>query len=134
MTMKKTIAIIGALEKSGEETLQQLATTDHRLLLFYRGQDNPDIVKQQLISEYPQLDAEWISCPIEASWEADIIVLAVPKDEQEQLAGVIKAVVTGKPVINLHKEVAKDDLEKMFPYSDVIIADPENMAELIQTI
>ena len=135
MSTKKTIAIIGALEEKGRKSVDQLAGAEVRLLLFYKESEDPIATQQELAAQYPELDAVWISCPIEASWEADIIVLAIPPEEQPSVIASIKDVVTGKPVIELDNEInSVRQLITSLPYSTILSASADNIKTVIQNI
>lgn len=130
MATKKTIAIIGALEEKGREVVQYLAKEDYHLLLFYKETEDP---AQKQTDNSPGM--EWISCPVEACWEADIVVLAIPSEEQEEVVSGIKTVLTGKPVIDVRNEVnAVKELETSLPHSKIFSALPHNIDTLIQHI
>lgn len=134
MATKRTIAIIGALEEKGREVIQILAQTNYRLLLFYKETEQPELAGEPLEQQHPQLEKEWISCLVEASWEADIIVIAAPVEEQAKVAADIKAVVTGKPVILVNETYAGNALEESLPYSPVFSVAASKITELIQNI
>ena len=128
MATTRTIAIIGALEEKGREAIQALADKNYRLLLFYKATG-------ELAAAQPQLDKEWISCPVEACWEADIILIAAPPEEHAKLAADIKAVATGKPVIILGKEdETGNKLVTALPHSHVISACPDKLEGLLKNL
>lgn len=132
MAANKTIAIIDAYKMPGLTIALSLVALHHRLLLFYRGETMP-----QLFLTHPSPDVlEWIQCPVEASWEADIIILAVPATELEQVCIAIKEVVTGKNIIYIQTG-EKNYLEKikeLLAFSFVSSSNTENIVPLIQTI
>lgn len=130
MATKKTIAIIGALEEKGREVVQYLAKEDYHLLLFYKETEAP---AQKQTTDSPEM--EWISCPVEACWEADIVVLTIPSEEQQEVVSAIKTVLTGKPVIDVSNEVnAVKELETSLPHSNIFTILPQNIDKLIQQI
>jgi predicted dinucleotide-binding enzyme len=113
MATKKTIAIIGASGNMGSAIAKSLATSQYRLL-----------------------DAEIIGCAADASWEADIIIAAVPFAAEKELAEKIRQVATGKIVISISNPLnetytglvtdgntsSAEELQKLLPHSKVIKA------------
>lgn len=93
MTINTTIAIIGQTP-----LIQTLAKSKYRLLVF-GGECG---------------HAEIMDCPIEASWEADIIVLAVPA---ENIADKIREVVVQKIVLS---SGSLEELQYLLPHSKVV--------------
>lgn len=132
MATKKTIAIIGALEEKGREAIQYLTGQNYRLLLFYKETEDPAPAKKQTNGSP---ETEWISCPVEASWEADIIILAISQEEQQEVISGIKVFLTGKPVIDLGNEAGTvKELETSLPHSDIFSVLPQDIDKLIQHI
>jgi len=84
----------------------------------------------------PNADVEILDCSKEASWEADIIIPAVPYQSQAEVASKIKDVVTGKIVISISNPLnetydglatdpttsAAEELAKLLPHSKVVKA------------
>jgi predicted dinucleotide-binding enzyme len=97
--MKPTIAIIG-LETSGTELTKRLITSPYRLLLFDQDLSKAQALTNQLLNTTPAGDVEAIDCQVNASWEADIIVLAIPESSRKQLADRIREVATCKVVVS----------------------------------
>ena len=70
---------------------------------------------------------EIMNCPIDASWEADVILFSDSYLKKEELLEKIRIVITGKVVLVLlaQKEIIKIDstevtLRGLFPFSKVI--------------
>ena len=105
--MKETVAIIGAAGDMGAAIALGLAQTGYRVLLADEIERHALLyVKLHLLAckirfEAPQADVEVVTSGREASWEADIIVLAIPGEAEAGMASRIKDVVTGKVVISL---------------------------------
>lgn len=105
--MKKTVAIIGAAGNVGSAIALGLATAGYRVLL------TDDIEHRSLLyvklhlreakirHRVPEADVDIVLSAREASWEADIIILAIPYEAHAEIARTIKDVVTGKVVICL---------------------------------
>jgi len=153
MAVKQTIAIIGAAGKLGSALAKRLLDA-YRLLLFDSDTAKLEQLTEQMKKNNPHADIECSCCPVEASWEADVIIPAVPFTMYPDLIAKIRKVATQKIVISVssgltesaiqeHKknwsmaEVLQQDL----PYSKVVKAfntvpaiefeRPENERELI---
>ena len=88
MAHNKTIAIIGATGNVGSAIAKCLSVTSNRLLLMSNEADP----LAQLISEIrltsPTVEIESATCAKEASWEADIIVVATSSKREKKLQSV----------------------------------------------
>lgn len=136
MQTKQTIAIIGATGNMGSAIAKSLAKGNYRLLLKGNRQEELDKLVKEIITSTPSADVEAIACPKEASWEADIIIPAVPFDAQEEVAEKIREVANQKIVISIANPLnenftglktsgetsAAEELQKLLPYSKVIKA------------
>jgi 8-hydroxy-5-deazaflavin:NADPH oxidoreductase len=134
--MKKTIAIIGAAGNMGSGIARNLAKAGHRILLAGRNQSSLNDLLATIKAATPKADVEVLDCSKEASWEADIIVPAVPYLEQAAVAIRIKDVVTGKIVISIANPLnetydglvteattsAAEELAKLLPHSKIVKA------------
>ena len=136
MAVKQTIAIIGAIEDMGSALAKSLAGGPYRVLLF--GGDTAALAALEEDIRAMQLGAEVeaIGCPVDASWEADIILPVVPYQAQQEVADKIRPVATGKVVISLTNPVnethtgvltkpfssAAEELQTLLPHSKVVKA------------
>jgi NADPH-dependent F420 reductase len=102
----KTIAVIGALGTTGWAIADALAKTHHRVLLTDHLTQHPALSLSTL--HFPQPRVEIVRSAREASWEADIILLAIPYDAQSEVASNIKDVVTGKIIISAVNPINKN--------------------------
>jgi len=134
--VKKTIAIIGSTGNMGSGITHNLAKAGYRILIA--GNDESKLNNQiaKIKADIPNADVEVIDCSREASWEADIIIPAVPYESQTAIANKIKDVVTGKIVISIANPLnaaydglvtdpttsAAEELAKLLPNSKVIKA------------
>ena len=87
-------------------------------------------------SSNPSADVEVIDCSAQASWEADIIIAAVPFQAEKEVADKIKEVANQKIVISIANPLnetynglvtapdssAAEELQKLMPNSKVIKA------------
>lgn len=122
MSTKKTIAIIGATEKTGAAIASSLATGTNRLLLMAGDAEKLDALKAKLEAAGVSAEVDTITCSKEACWEADIIIIATPHEEAKEIADKIKEVATGKIVISIssQKNNAAEELQTLLPHSKVI--------------
>jgi len=136
MSTKQTIAIIGATGNMGSGIAKSLSKTNNRLLLFAQHANKVQALVEEIKKGNPAADAESIACPTNASWEADIIILAVPYAAEKEIAAKIKEVANQKVVISISNPLnetysglatspdtsAGEELQKLLPNSKVIKA------------
>lgn len=136
MQTKRTIAIIGASGNMGSAIAKALAKSNDRLLLISKEQDKVEELRSALANEYPLADIEGMACPMHASWEADIIILATPYEAQAEIAKSIGAVANHKIVISIANPLnttydalvtnpgtsAAEELQALLPHAKVVKA------------
>jgi 8-hydroxy-5-deazaflavin:NADPH oxidoreductase len=136
MKTKQTIAIIGATGNMGSSISKSLAKGNYRLLLKANKEEELNKLVKEIKGENTSADVEAIPCPTEASWEADIIILAVPFEAEKEIAEKIKQVANQKIVISIANPLnetydglatppntsAAEELQKLLPNSKVIKA------------
>jgi len=134
--MKQTIAIIGANGRMGSGLARNLASAGHRILLAGRAKSKLDELLSDIKKGHPNADVEILDCVHEASWEADVVIPAVPYCAQAEVAERIKDVVTGKIVISIVNPLnavhdglvtepgasSAEELAKLLPYSKIVKA------------
>lgn len=133
MTTLKTIAIIGSTGNIGAAVASRLAKGRYRLLLVSDELTKLQALKRKLENFGAQSEIETISCSKEASWEADIIVVATPYEEERKVVEKIRDVAVGKIVVSITSPISKsynqlihsntsaaEELQKMLPYSKVV--------------
>jgi NADPH-dependent F420 reductase len=128
----KTIAIVGATGNMGSAIAKSLSNGKYRLVLMSKDQEKLGELKRTL--EKSGTEVLTISCAKEASWEADIIIVATPYAAEKEVAEKIREVATGKIVISIsnpldgaYKDLvtspdtsAAEELQKLLPYSKVV--------------
>ncbi len=136
MKTKQTIAIIGATGNMGSAISRSLARGNYRLLLKATQQRDLEKLSKEIKDKIPSADIEPMACPTEASWEADIIILAVPFEAEMEIAEKIREVSNQKIVISIANPLnqtsnglvttpdtsAAEELQKWLPGSKVIKA------------
>jgi NADPH-dependent F420 reductase len=136
MQTKQTIAIIGATGNMGSAISTSLSKGNYRLLLKGNEQDELDGLVKKIKSNNANADVEAATCPADASWEADVIILAVPFEAEKEIAEKIKELANQKVVISIANPLnetydglvtapdtsAAEELQKLLPNSKVIKA------------
>lgn len=120
--MKPTIALLG-IGNAEKELAIQLASGPYRLLLFDRKTAKAQALLNRILRATPSADIEVIDCQVNASWEADIIVVAESDQSVGELADRIRDVSTGKIVIRYSDFVnhaIRDDWQKVLPNAKVV--------------
>ena len=136
MKTKQTIAVIGATGNMGSAISKSLSKGNCRLLLCANQQDKVQALVQDIKSTNPSAEVEALDCTVNASWEADVIVLAVPYQAEKGIVEKIKDVANTKIVISIANPLnetynglvtapdtsAAEELQKLLPNSKVIKA------------
>jgi len=121
MAVKNTVAIIGATTTTGAFIAKGISNGPYRLLLMDCAIDALDALQSDITSVNADVEIDAVQCCKDASWEADIIVVAVAADELEDTARKMQEVATCKTVISITAaENAPGNLQKLLPYSRVI--------------
>ena len=136
MPTKQTIAIIGATGNMGSAISKSLSKGNYRLLLGASDQEKLAVLVKEIKTGNPSADIEGIGCPVDASWEADIIIAAVPYEAEKDVAEKIREVANQKIVISIANPLngtynglvtdpstsAAEELQKLLPNSKVVKA------------
>jgi NADPH-dependent F420 reductase len=136
MQTKQTIAIIGATGNMGSAIAKSLANGNYRLLLFTDNKNKLKKLEKEIKAVYAEADVETITCSYTASWEADIIIAAVPYAAEKEVADKIREVANQKIVISIANPLnetydglltspdtsAAEELQKLLPNSKVVKA------------
>jgi NADPH-dependent F420 reductase len=133
---KQTITIIGATGSMGSAISKSLAKGNYRLLLCANQHDKIQPLVQEIKKSNSSADVEGLDCSYDASWEADIIILAVPYAAESEVASKIKEVANQKIVVSIANPMnetfdglvtpadssAAEELQKLLPNSKVVKA------------
>lgn len=136
MRTKQTIAVIGASGSMGAAISKSISKGNYRLLLSSREFNKVERLVDEIRSINASAEVEAIDCSVNASWEADIIIIAVPFLEEKWVAERIKEVANQKIVISISNPLnetytglitdpdtsAAEELQKLLPNSKVIKA------------
>jgi hypothetical protein len=105
---KPSIAIIGASGKMGTALSRSLTHAGYPVLLFGRDPEKIEGLRTNLLELNATANVECSTCAVDASWEADVIILAVPFAAEADVADRIRAVATQKIVISLSNPFLPD--------------------------
>ncbi len=120
MHTPQTIVIIGAGNKAKAIT-SGLANARDRVLLCDTDYESAQAFTNGLRAEHPSYNIEPIACSYEATWEADIIILALAScPDLQEIAKKIKAVANQKIVVTT-TDAAKE-LQDLLPNSKIVQA------------
>lgn len=136
MQTKQTIAIIGATGNMGSAISKNLSKGNYRLLLRANDRQKLEELVNEIKTANSSADIEGINCPVDASWEADIIIAAVPYEAEKDVAEKIREVANQKIVISIANPLnetydglvtepgtsAAEELQKLLPNSKVVKA------------
>ena len=136
MNTKQTIAVIGASGNMGSVISKSLSKGNYRLLLFSNEKEKIEALVNEIKSSHAAADLEALECPTDASWEADVIILAVPFQAEKELAEKIREVANQKIVISIANPLneaydglvtspgtsAAEELQKLLPNAKVVKA------------
>ena len=121
MSVKRTIAIVGATENAGIDLTTQFSDTDYRLLLVSNDADQLAQLSKMITQKKPKAEIDTIECVKDGCWEADIIILAVPSHQEKEVAEMMKEVATQKIVISLSDDENEyGALGRLLPYSKLV--------------
>jgi 8-hydroxy-5-deazaflavin:NADPH oxidoreductase len=135
MKTKKTIAVIGATGNMGSAISKNLSKGNYRLLLFANDTEKLQSLTTE-IRKGATAEVESLDCAVNASWEADIIIVAVPYPAEKEVAEKIRKVATQKIVVSISNPLnetynglltasdtsAAEELQKLLPNSKVVKA------------
>ena len=70
----------------GSAISKSLSKSNDRLLLFTDKKEKVQALLNDIKESNPSADVEALECPTNASWEADVIILAVPYQAEKEIA------------------------------------------------
>jgi NADPH-dependent F420 reductase len=135
MKTKQTIAVIGATGNMGSAISRNLSKGNYRLLLCANDKEKLATLTAD-IKKGTTAEVESLDCTVNASWEADIIIVAVPFPAEKQVAEKIKQVANQKIVVSISNPLnetynglltapdtsAAEELQKLLPNSKIVKA------------
>ena len=125
MSIRKTFAVIG-LSKFGIISVLSKIGQNNNALIFDGASSFTDEVFSKSRTAVSNSEVEIATCPIDASWETDVIVISDSFVRKAESIKKITKVSTGKTVIIVNDNEKKEDdfqnsesLLSLFPYSNV---------------
>lgn len=120
----------------GSALALSLAQGPYRVLLFARDAQRLAALEEEIRGAHPQAEVEAMGCPVDAVWEADIIIPAVPFGAEQAVVEKIKPVATGKVVVSIANPLnesydglvtapgssAAEELQHLLPHAKVVKA------------
>lgn len=120
----------------GSAISKSLSKGNNRVLLFSNEKEKVESLTKEINNLNTTADVETMECPSDASWEADVIILAVPYQAEREIADEIKEVANQKIVISIANPLnetynglitspdtsAAEELQKLLPNSKVVKA------------
>jgi len=94
----------------GTALAMALASAAYPLILFSSNEEQGRSLHERILQKLPGAPVWSSCCAFEASWEADVIIAAVPYREERKVAEKIKDVATRKIVISLSNMIDEDGL------------------------
>jgi len=136
MNTKQVVAVIGASGNMGSAFARSLSKGNYRILLRSSKKDAIQSLVNEITNDRLAADAEVVNDDIEACWEADVIILAVPYAVEKSLAERIRSVVNQKVILSISNPLnercdgllthpgisAAEELQKQLPNAKVIKA------------
>ena len=120
MHTPQTIVVIGT-GKTGKGIIRGLSNGNDRVIFCDENFETARSFTNELQAANPYYDVEAVLCSYEATWEADIIILALPScPDRRKLAQRIKAVATQKIVVIMDDAVK--ELQDLLPHSRIVRA------------
>jgi predicted CoA-binding protein len=121
MSVHKTIAIVGVSGETEFIVAGRLASAGYHILLVSKEEAGSAGLGKDMNPGAPGADVEWVDCVRDGCWEADIIILWVPPDEEATVAEMIREVATQKIVVHFSKGTrATEELQQRLPYSKLV--------------
>ena len=128
MATRKNMAIIGANSTIGTLLAERMAPT-YDLLLMDSNSDELIALTNSIRLQQPATNINSLACCREASWEADVIVVAAAMEQLPAIAEKIKEVTNRKPVINFSPAgAATTTLQQLLPHANVVVVELEAAA------
>lgn len=123
---KQTIAIIGVEGDLGSALAKGITAGNYRLLLFGKESERLDSLTESIYTKHPKAEVKIMDCAYECSWEADIIILDIPKADELEIAEKIHDVAIQKIVVRVaghfdeESPNAADRLQNRLPYTKIV--------------
>jgi 8-hydroxy-5-deazaflavin:NADPH oxidoreductase len=135
MNTKQTVVLIGASAEMDAAIARNISKGNYRILLYSTDSFTAQAVANNIKTGNPSADIEVADEALDACWEADIIIVAVPYQAEKKITDDIRKVTNQKIVISVSNPVnssatglltentsAAEELQKLLPNAKVIKA------------
>lgn len=135
MRTKQAITVIGAEGEMGSAITKSLSKGNYRILLYSTDPIKTVETIDAIKGENSFADIDLAADVLEACWEADIIILAVPYLAEKHITDLIRKVINQKIVISVSNPVNEtvtglqtknvsgaEELQKLLPNAKVVKA------------
>jgi 8-hydroxy-5-deazaflavin:NADPH oxidoreductase len=136
MNTKQVVAVIGASGEMGYVIAKSIANGNYRIVLQSPDANQIRTIADNIKSRNPFVDLDVVDSALDACWEADIVVLAVPYAAEKEVVESIKQVTNQKIVISISNPIndaynalttiqytsAAEKLQEQLPHAKVIKA------------
>lgn len=130
MAAGKTIAVLGATEKTGIDMATKLAQENDLFLVVADDSIQLTSLSEHIHTAILKAEVEIVNCVRESCWEADLIILTTPPAEINEVIKKIKEVATQKIVVSFSDNegdgsfafIKGQELQQLLPYSKVVTA------------
>ena len=120
MAYKNIVAIISATTVVGSVIAKSIAE-DHRLLLMDTEQSKLVLLQTEIQAMHKNAETDILNCCKNASWEADIIVVANDGEGLHELAVKMEEVTNCKTVLHFtSRQDSIDKLQHFLPHAKVV--------------
>lgn len=133
MQYNNIVAILGANSPAGKQ-IAECISEQYPVLIMDADKEVLLQSQKAIQSKHPAANITILECSKEASWEADIVIIAVEKEnEQQQIAERINEFTTCKIVIQIRPENNPMlHLQYKLPYAKFILVDWGNTAAIVE--
>lgn len=133
MQYNNIVAILGANSDVGQRIAKSISG-QYPVLLMDADKEALKELQKAIQVNNPAANITLLECSKEASWEADIVIIAVEKEEEQQLiAERINEFTTCKIVIQIRPENnSMQHLQHKLPYAKFMLVDWGNTAAIVE--
>ena len=125
MAEKKTIAVIASTNERATAVVKNISIANYHLLLLSKYPNQFEQLSVSLQSAHTGPEFEIVDCMRDGCWEADIIILNIPQEEEKAVGELIREVSVQKIVVSFSQgenEFESDALQNILKYSKIVNA------------
>ncbi|KAA9040945.1 hypothetical protein FW778_02590 [Ginsengibacter hankyongi] len=125
MAEKKTIAVIASTNERATVVVKNISIANYHLLLLSKYPNQFEQLSVSLQSAHTGPEFEIVDCMKDGCWEADIIILNIPQEEEKAVGELIREVSVQKIVVSFSQgknQFESDALQNKLKYSKIVNA------------